>query len=644
MEGPLEASDTVVVAVESGGIDARVGLSMQTGEHPANQPALHGADDVGVLLGGFAERAALGDDGESSALVVDVGRESVGGEGISHHRERGANGPVPVGFAHVLGEAPAVFEADLVGEHAGSLGAESIEGAGEETREEVVSTGTQRERLVVIRREVPLRGSTRRFDPGERDDQIAPGGELLEMMTGDVRVQVEVFGDLAGSDAGAGAGVEVDRATGGITERGRDRRHRGREVIGRQARAVANKVHPGILPMSVVEIPGSPMASDIDLHAVLAAVEEPSLGVGITELGVVRSVTRRRKSVRVDLALVLPPEWSEVELRTRVSTALGAAADVNTVDIVSSPMTDEELVRAAAVLTGEQPIEAPSDPLQVVDANRPAQPRSRVNPFTDASTRVIAVASGKGGVGKSSVTTNLSIALAQRGHSVAAVDADVWGFSMPRMLGVGYPPALVDELIIPPRAHGVALVSMGFFAKEDQAVVWRGPMLHKALEQFLTDVYWGQPDYLLIDMPPGTGDVSISIAQFLPRAEVLIVTTPQPAAQKVAQRAAAMADQVDLNVLAVIENMSWFRGDDEKSYEIFGAGGGAALAQRLDVPLLGQIPLIASLREGGDEGRPIVVADPDSEAARVFTAMAERIDEELAPKRVYRSELKITQS
>ncbi|HZJ26761.1 MAG TPA: Mrp/NBP35 family ATP-binding protein [Acidimicrobiia bacterium] len=382
------------------------------------------------------------------------------------------------------------------------------------------------------------------------------------------------------------------------------------------------------------------MASEIDVRAALATVEEPALGIPITDLGVVRSIGVGRKSVRIDLALVLPPEWSEVELRRRVSIAVGGLTDVKKVDVVVSPMTDDELARAAAVLSGVPPV----DPLRVVDANRPAEPKARVNPFTDASTRVIAVASGKGGVGKSSVTTNLSIALAGLGRSVAAVDADVWGFSMPRMLGVAHPPALVGEVIIPPRAHGVALVSMGFFAQEDQAVVWRGPMLHKALEQFLTDVYWARPDYLLIDMPPGTGDVSISIAQFLPRAEVLVVTTPQPAAQKVAQRAAAMAEQVNLDVLGVIENMSWFQGDDGTRYEIFGAGGGAALSDRLGVPLLGRIPLVAALREGGDDGRPIVVAEPDSEAAQAFRAMAERIDGELAPKRVYRSELKITQS
>ena len=238
------------------------------------------------------------------------------------------------------------------------------------------------------------------------------------------------------------------------------------------------------------------------------------------------------------------------------------------------------------------------------------------NPFLHASTRVLAIASGKGGVGKSSVTTNLAIALAQRGKDVAALDADVWGFSMPRMLGIEAPPELDDDkAIIPPEAHGVRLISMGFFVPENQAVIWRGPMLHKALEQFITDVKWGEPDYLLIDMPPGTGDVSISMSQFLPRAEVIVVTTPQVAAQSVAQRAAAMSEKVELDLIGVIENMSWFRGDDGKAYEIFGSGGGKELADHLDVPLLGKVPLVTELREGGDSGMPIVVTDPESEAA-----------------------------
>ena len=244
-------------------------------------------------------------------------------------------------------------------------------------------------------------------------------------------------------------------------------------------------------------------------------------------------------------------------------------------------------------------------------------------------------------MGKSSVSANLAIALAQRGKRVAIVDADVWGFSIPRMLGVTRPPVLIDRMLVPPAAHGVRCISMGFFAEEDTPVIWRGPMLHKALEQFLTDVYWGEPDFLLVDLPPGTGDIAISLAGFLPRAEVYIVTTPQPAAQKVAQRAAFMAEKVRLEVRGVIENMSWFTGDDGKRYEIFGAGGGQELADRLDVPLVGMVPLVPDLREGSDTGHPITAEMPDSEAAAVFRAMAERVDTELAPTKRYHPELKI---
>ncbi|HEY3722702.1 MAG TPA: Mrp/NBP35 family ATP-binding protein [Acidimicrobiia bacterium] len=264
------------------------------------------------------------------------------------------------------------------------------------------------------------------------------------------------------------------------------------------------------------------------------------------------------------------------------------------------------------------------------------------NPFSNAATRVLAIASGKGGVGKSSVTTNLAIALAQRGKDVAALDADVWGFSMPRMLGIAAPPELdEDKAIIPPESHGVRLISMGFFVPENQAVIWRGPMLHKALEQFITDVRWGEPDYLLIDMPPGTGDVSISMSQFLPRAEVIVVTTPQIAAQSVAQRAAAMSEKVELDLIGVIENMSWFRGDDGTAYEIFGSGGGQELADHLGVPLLGQVPLVTALRKGGDIGAPIVVTEPESEAAGVFRAIAEQV-EDITPRKIYKKELRLT--
>ena len=382
------------------------------------------------------------------------------------------------------------------------------------------------------------------------------------------------------------------------------------------------------------------MAGQAEASAALATVVDPELRRPVVDLAIARGV-----AVDGDLAVVtLVPPLEDLGYRGRltgaITDALTAVDGIGRVEFDVSEPSETELTALAAALRGEP---APN-PLAVTDASAPQAPRSRPNPFTNTNTRVLAIASGKGGVGKSSVTTNLAIALAQRGHRVAAVDADVWGFSMPRMLGISRPPEVIDDLIIPPSAHGVHLISMGYFAREDQAVVWRGPMLHKALEQFLTDVFWDEPDYLLVDMPPGTGDVSLSIAQFLPRAEMVIVTTPQPAAQKVAQRAAAMADKVDLKVTAVIENMSWFRGDDGQEYEIFGSGGGEELATSLGVPLIGRIPLVPVLREGGDDGHPITVAHPDDEAAVRFREAAERIDTELAPRQVRRPELRINPS
>jgi ATP-binding protein involved in chromosome partitioning len=394
--------------------------------------------------------------------------------------------------------------------------------------------------------------------------------------------------------------------------------------------------------MSVVEIPWPrrlPVpADDSEVRAALRGVEDPELEASIVDLGLVAGIARDGGTVVVHLALPLSEEhWPPDELVRRVEATVGALPGVETVVVERRPMTDAEVVATARVLRGE----APANPLAVLDAAAPPAPSPRRNPFTDASTRVLAVASGKGGVGKSSVSANLAIALAQRGSRVAAVDADVWGFSLPRMLGVDHPPGVIDDVIIPPRAHGVALVSMGFFAREDQAVVWRGPMLHKALEQFLTDVHWGHPDVLVVDLPPGTGDVALSVAQLLPGAEVIVVTTPQPAAQRVAQRSAAMAEKVNLAVIGVVENMSWFDGDDGTRYELFGSGGGQELAGSLGVPLLAQVPLVPALRVGGDVGKPITVTEPDSEAARIFANLAERI-EALAPRRIRHPELRIS--
>ena len=360
----------------------------------------------------------------------------------------------------------------------------------------------------------------------------------------------------------------------------------------------------------------------------LRPVQDPEIHRSIVELNMVRGIRIDGGTVQVTVALTVAGCPMRAEIVRLVTDAVAPLAGVGNVDVDLTVMTDEERAALSQQLQGGHAAGADGH-------------EHRTNPFLDSNTRVLAVSSGKGGVGKSSVTTNLAVALARRGHKVAAIDADVWGFSMPRMLGIDRPPTVIDDVIIPPEANGVTLISMGFFAREDQPVVWRGPMLHKALEQFLTDVHWGEPDFLIVDMPPGTGDIALSMAQFLPRAEVVVVTTPQPAAQKVAQRAAYMARKVNLSVVGVIENMSWFTCDHGTEYRLFGEGGGEELAEQLEVPLLGRIPLVPELRAGADCGEPIVVSHPDNPASQAFGAIAERLDVELAPKRIYRTQLKI---
>ena len=379
-----------------------------------------------------------------------------------------------------------------------------------------------------------------------------------------------------------------------------------------------------------------PAISEDAVIDALRPVQDPELHRSIVDLKMVRSVELHLPEVNILIALTIPGCPLKAEIQSRVSEAVTALPGVDRVNLEFTSMNDAEREELRTQLHGDPASTAGSQPAH-------GHAEGRAIPFADpnSKTRVLLIASGKGGVGKSSVTTNLAIALAQRGKRVSIVDADVWGFSIPRMLGVDRPPVLIDQMIIPPEAYGVNCISMGFFVEEDQPVIWRGPMLHKALEQFLTDVYWDEPDYLVVDLPPGTGDISISLAQFLPRAELYVVTTPQPAAQRVAQRAAFMADKVRLDTKGVIENMSWFTGDDGTRYEIFGSGGGQALAERIDVPLLGKIPLVPKLREGGDDGHPIMAVDPESEAAQAFAAIAERVDVELAPTRRYNPELKI---
>lgn len=254
-----------------------------------------------------------------------------------------------------------------------------------------------------------------------------------------------------------------------------------------------------------------------------------------------------------------------------------------------------------------------------------------VIPFAkpESRTRVFAVASGKGGVGKSSITVNLAAALADRGLAVGVVDADIYGHSVPRMLGVSALPTKVEDMIMPPQANGVQVISIGMFTPGNAPVVWRGPMLHRALQQFLADVYWGDLDVLLLDLPPGTGDVAISIAQLLPNAEIIVVTTPQVAAAEVAERAGAITLQTQQRIVGVLENMSWLQLPTGDRMEVFGAGGGQTVADSLaeltgaPVPLLGQIPMDPRLRECGDEGRPLVLAEPTAPAAAALRAVAE---------------------
>ncbi len=367
----------------------------------------------------------------------------------------------------------------------------------------------------------------------------------------------------------------------------------------------------------------------------LRPVEDPELHRSIVDLGMYRGFTIDGGHADVRIALTVAGCPLRSEIQRRVTDALVVLDGVAAVTLDFTVMSDAERAELRAKLHGNPAATAGTTPAH-------GHAEGRAIPFAEPgnATRTMLIASGKGGVGKSSVTANLAIALAARGHSTAVVDADVWGFSIPRMLGVDRAPVVIDDMILPPEVHGVRCISMGFFAQEDQPVIWRGPMLHKALEQFLTDVFWDDPDFLLVDLPPGTGDISLSLAQFLPRAEAYVVTTPNPAAQRVAQRSAFMFQKVNIAVRGVIENMSWFIGDDGKRYRLFGSGGGAELARTLDVELIGQVPMTIPLREGSDHGRPIMAVDPGSDVSRVFAAMASWIEAHGPTKRTH-PELKI---
>jgi ATP-binding protein involved in chromosome partitioning len=351
------------------------------------------------------------------------------------------------------------------------------------------------------------------------------------------------------------------------------------------------------------------------IQAALATVDDPEIRRPITELGMVKGFTVTDRRITVELLLTVSGCPLRDKLNTDITAALTKIPGIDEVRVDFGVMTEEQRKALQATLRGGEAAAEPVIPF--------AQPGSR--------TRVYAVASGKGGVGKSSVTVNLAAALAKRGLSVGVVDADIYGHSVPRMLGVDGRPTRVEDMIMPPQSHGVKVISIGMFTAGNAAVVWRGPMLHRALQQFLADVYWGDLDVLLLDLPPGTGDVAISLAQLLPNAEILVVTTPQTAAAEVAERAGAIAMQTHQRLVGVVENMSWLELPDGSRMEVFGAGGGQAVADSLtktvgaSVPLLGQIPLDTRVREAGDSGTPIVLADEQAPAAKALAAVADRL-------------------
>jgi len=359
----------------------------------------------------------------------------------------------------------------------------------------------------------------------------------------------------------------------------------------------------------------SPLPTAEQVTSALAGVNDPEIGRPITELGMVKSVSVGADGL-VDVSVYLTVAGCPMRdtITSRVTDAVTALPGVSGARVTLDVMSEEQRKAMQTQLRGGRP--EPVIPF--------AQPASL--------TKVLAVASGKGGVGKSSVTVNLAAALAAAGHKVGVLDADIYGHSVPRMLGVTGRPTPVENMIMPPSSHDVKVISMGMFTKGNTPIVWRGPMLHRAMQQFLADVFWGDLDYLMLDLPPGTGDIAISLAQLLPNAELLVVTTPQLAAAEVAERAGAIVTQTRQRITGVIENMSYLLCPHcGEQMDVFGSGGGEAVAAKLSqltgttVPLLGQIPLDTRLREGGDNGTPLVLDDPSSPAALQLAKIAEAL-------------------
>jgi ATP-binding protein involved in chromosome partitioning len=366
--------------------------------------------------------------------------------------------------------------------------------------------------------------------------------------------------------------------------------------------------------MSSPDSPGSQADLAAAIRAALGKVIDPELRRPITELGMVKSVdVEPGGGVHVEIYLTTAACPKKTEISERVTAAVADVPGTGAVKVSLDVMSDEQRTELRKQLRG--------------DAREPVIPFAQPNSLT----RVYAVASGKGGVGKSTVTVNLAAAMAARGLSVGVLDADIHGHSIPRMMGSTDRPTQVESMILPPIAHEVKVISIAQFTEGNTPVVWRGPMLHRALQQFLADVYWGDLDVLLLDLPPGTGDIAISVAQLIPGAEILVVTTPQLAAAEVAERAGSIALQTRQRIVGVVENMSGLTLPDGSTLQVFGEGGGQQVAERLsravgaDVPLLGQIPLDPALVAAGDSGVPIVLSAPDSPVGKELRGVADRL-------------------
>ena len=357
------------------------------------------------------------------------------------------------------------------------------------------------------------------------------------------------------------------------------------------------------------------LPTEDQIREALTGVIDPELKRDVVELQMVRHIgIGEDGAVGVKISLTTAGCPIRNQFITDVTNRVGEVAGVTSVDVTFDVMTDDEKTALRGRLGISTPL--PTGAMATIG-------------------QILCIGSGKGGVGKSTLTSNLAVALAAEGKTVGVLDADVWGYSIPRMFGLGgqRPPVNAERKIIPLEAHGVKVMSIGFFVEEDAAVVWRGPMLHKALTQFLQDVAWGDLDFLLIDLPPGTGDVSMTLAQLVPQSEFVLVTTPQDTAQKVARRAAEMADKVSIPVAGIIENMAGFVTPDGARYEIFGKGGGKALADELDVPLISSVPITMPLREQADAGEPLVSVNPDDPASQAIRSAAKGLIA-MAPVRV----------